>query len=108
MAIGQHEAIAVGPDRILRVEAYDPVPDRVDERCQRHRRARMARLRLLDRVDGQGTDRVDRQLIELFLGHATRLPFLTVMTWPASRCDRQTRSAWLRAACRRSPPRRAS
>ena len=76
MAVGQHEAIAIGPDRILRIEAHDPVPDRVDQRRQRHRRAGMARLGLLDGVDGQRADRVDRQLIELFGGHIVRLPFL--------------------------------
>ena len=76
MAVGQHKAVAAGPDGVLGVEAHDPVPDRVDQRRQRHRRAGMARLRLLDRIDGQRADRVDRQLVEFFLGHAERLPFL--------------------------------
>jgi hypothetical protein len=40
---------------------------------------------LLDGVDGQRADRVDRQLIELFVRHANRLPFLrprSAMTRP--------------------------
>ena len=76
MAVGQHEAVAIRPDRILRIEAHDPVPQRVDQRRQRHRRAGMARLRLLDGVDGQRADRVDRQLIELFVGHGLQLSVL--------------------------------
>ena len=70
MAVRQDEAVAIGPDRVLRIEAHDPVPERVDQRGQRHRRAGMARLRLLDGIDGKGADRIDRQLIELLLGHA--------------------------------------
>ncbi len=69
VAVGQHEAVAVGPDRVLGVEAHDPVPQRVDQRRQRHRRAGMAGLRLLDRIDRQGADAVDRQLVELDFCH---------------------------------------
>ena len=76
MAVRQDEAVAIRPDRILRIEAHDPVPQGVDQRRQGHRRSGMARLRLLDRVDGQRADRVDRQLIELLLGHA--LPFVII------------------------------
>jgi hypothetical protein len=76
MAVRQNEAVAIRPDRILRIETHDPVPQRIDQRRQGHRRTGMARLRLLDGVDGQRANRVDRQLIELFLGHAMRLPFL--------------------------------
>jgi hypothetical protein len=71
MAIGQHETVAIGPDRILRVEVHDPVPDRIDQRRQRHRRAGMSGLRLLHGIDRQRADRVDRQLIEFVVGHAT-------------------------------------
>ena len=31
MAVREHEAIAIGPDRILRIEAHDPIPQRVDQ-----------------------------------------------------------------------------
>ena len=42
VAVRQDEAIAIWPDRVLRIEAHDLVPDHVDERRERHRRARMA------------------------------------------------------------------
>ena len=70
VAVGQHETIAVGPDRILGVEAHDPVPDRVDQRRQRHRRARMPGIRLLDGVDRERADRVDRSRSRSVVGHA--------------------------------------
>ena len=73
VAVGEHEAIAVRPDRILRIESHDPIPQHVDQRRQRHRRAGMAGLRLLDSIDRQGANRVDRQLIELGIGHRLRL-----------------------------------
>ena len=60
VAVGEHEPIAIGPDRILRIEAHHAVPDRVDERRQRHRRAGMPGLGLLDRVDRERADGVDR------------------------------------------------
>jgi hypothetical protein len=65
VAVGQHEAVAIGPDRVLRIEAQDLVPDRVDQRRQRHRRAGMTGLRLLDGLDRERADRIDRELIEL-------------------------------------------
>src|ERR1700730_997895 len=43
MTVGEHEPVAVRPNRVLRIEAHDAVPERVDERRQRHRRARMPR-----------------------------------------------------------------
>ncbi len=42
MAIGKNEAIAVGPDRIIWIEAQKILPKRVGHRRQRHRRAGMA------------------------------------------------------------------
>ena len=72
VTVGEHEAIAVRPDRILRIEAHDPVPERVDERRQRHRRAGMAGLRLLNRIDRQRANAIDRQLIQLRSGHRSR------------------------------------
>ena len=74
MTVRQNEAVAIWPDRVLRIEAHDPVPERVDQRRQRHRCAGMARIRLLDRVDGERADRVDRKLIEVFRRHVTQLP----------------------------------
>ena len=122
VAVRQDEAVAIGPDRVLGIEAHDPVPQRVDQRGQRHRRAGVARLRLLDGVDGEGSDRIDRQLIEILLGHAVSASVTvplsgSIRIWRnplfpttrrASRCVRRTGSAWRTAPCPRSPPRRAS
>ena len=47
VAVGEHEPIAVGPDRVLRIEAHHAVPERVDQRRERHRRAGMSGLGLL-------------------------------------------------------------
>ena len=73
MAVREHEAIAVWPDRILRIEAHDPVPQGVDQRRQRHRRAGMAGVRLLHGIDRQGANAIDRKLVELGVGHRLRL-----------------------------------
>ena len=48
--VGQHEAIAVRPDRILGIEAQKVLPQRVSHRRHRHRRAGMARIGLLHRI----------------------------------------------------------
>ena len=72
--VRQDEPVAVRPDRVFRVEVHHPVPERVDERREGHRRSGMAGLRLLDRVDRQGADRVDRQLLEVRGAHVACLP----------------------------------
>ena len=64
----EHEAVAVGPDRVGGVEAQEALPERVGDRRQRHRRPGMARVGLLDRVDRQRADRVDAELVDV-LGH---------------------------------------
>jgi hypothetical protein len=69
MTVGEQEPIAVRPDRILRIEPHDPVPERVDQRRQRHRRPRMPGIGLLDRVDRQRANAIDRQLIQLGVLH---------------------------------------
>ena len=45
VAVGQHEAVAIGPDRIVRIEAQEMLPQRVNHRRQGHRRAGMAGIR---------------------------------------------------------------
>ena len=62
---GEHEAVAVGPDRIRGVEAQEALPEGVGDRGHRHRRARVAGVGLLDRVDRQGPDRVDAERVEV-------------------------------------------
>src|SRR5215475_13080729 len=64
MAVREYEAIAIGPDRILRVEAQDAIPDRIDQRRERHRRAGVSGFGLLDSVDRERADGVDAQLIK--------------------------------------------
>ena len=67
VAVGQHEAVASRPMRIVRVKAQIAVPQHEGQRRQRHRRSRMSAVRLLHRVHGEGTDGVDAKLLQLFL-----------------------------------------
>src|SRR4029453_7428963 len=60
VAVREHEPIAVGPDRVLRIEAQDAIPERVHERRECHRRAGVPGLRLLYRIYREGTNGVDR------------------------------------------------
>ena len=59
VTVGEHEPIAVRPDRVLRIEAHDAVPDRINQRRERHRRAGVSGLRLLDRIYRESTNSVD-------------------------------------------------
>jgi hypothetical protein len=70
VAGGQHEAVAVGPGGVARVVAHDPRVERVGDRRERHRRAGMARVRLLDCVHRERPDRVDAELLEVSVGVA--------------------------------------
>ena len=69
VTVREHEPIAVGPDRVLRVEAHDAVPDGVDQRGERHRCAGVPGLGLLDRVNRKCADRIDAQLIDSRVCH---------------------------------------
>ena len=59
VAVGQHEAVAVGPQRIGRVVAQGILPQRIGDRREAHRRAGVPGLRLLHGIDGQRPDGVD-------------------------------------------------
>src|SRR5215510_2417552 len=48
MAVRKHESIAVEPDRVLRIEAHDPVPDRIFLLSDSHPREWLSRLGFLD------------------------------------------------------------
>ena len=61
MTARQHESVAAGPPGMLRIVPHHIIPQRVRDRCQGHGRPRMAAVRLLDAVHGQGADGVDRQ-----------------------------------------------
>ena len=52
----------VGPDRMVRVEAQEPLPQTIDHRRQRHG-SRMAAVRLLRRIHRESADGVDAQFV---------------------------------------------
>ena len=68
MAIRQHEAIAIGPDRILGIEVHDAIPEGVDQGRERHRRSRMSRVGRLDCIHRQRPNGVDGELGHLRVG----------------------------------------
>jgi hypothetical protein len=61
----EDEAVAVRPDRLLRVEAQVALPEGIGDRREPHRGARVAGVRSLHRVDRQRADGVDRDLVEI-------------------------------------------
>ncbi len=61
---GEHEAVARGPVGVLGGVAHDPRVEQVGHGRERHRRARMTRVGLLDRVHRQRADGVDAQFVE--------------------------------------------
>ena len=69
MTVREDEPVAVRPDRILGIETHHAVPERVDQRRKGHRRSGMSRLGLLDGINRERADRIDRQLIQSFGGH---------------------------------------
>ena len=68
VSIGEHEAVAVRPERIFRIVAQKLLPQRIGDRSQTHGRSGMARIRLLHRVYRKSANRVDTQLIEFATG----------------------------------------
>jgi hypothetical protein len=46
----KHEAVAIRPNRILRIKLQELLPQNIGHWSQGHRRARMAGVRLLDRI----------------------------------------------------------
>lgn len=62
MAGGQDEAVAVEPVGVLRVVPHDLVVEDVSHGRATHGKPRVTRIRLLDGVDRQEPDRVDRLL----------------------------------------------
>ena len=59
MAVGEHEPVAVRPVRMVRIVAQEAPPEGVGHWRQAHRRAGVAGIGLLHRIDGQGADGVD-------------------------------------------------
>jgi hypothetical protein len=58
VAVGEHEAVAVGPMRIGGIVPQIVVPQDLGDLRHAHRHAGMAGVRLLHRVHGERTDRV--------------------------------------------------
>ena len=92
--LGQHEAVAVGPDGITGVEAEDPLPELVGHRRDAHRGPRMAGLGLLDGVHAQAADGVDGQLVQLAGRH--------VVSWSLGARARRS-GRWTLASVGRAP-----
>ena len=65
---GQHEPVAVGPNRIRRIVLQVFLPKLVYNRRQSHRCARMSGVRLLHSINGKRSNGVDAQLIDVLLG----------------------------------------
>ena len=97
VAVGKNEAIPVGPDRVLWIEIHRPVPDRVDQRRERHWRARMAGLGGLDRVNRERADCVDGELNHFVVVHGVLLSDSSAATLPKRR---RCRGALLYSAAR--------
>jgi hypothetical protein len=69
VAVGQDKAVAIGPDRIVRIIAQGAVPDGIDERGQGHRGAGVAGLGCLHRIDGKRADCIDGELRQFIIRH---------------------------------------
>src|SRR5438309_9275567 len=82
VAVREHEPIAVGPDRVLRIEAHDAIPERVHQWRERHRRAGVPGLRLLYRIYREGTNSVDRYLHHLLVCHRFLLAVFPTLFLP--------------------------
>src|SRR5262249_27160062 len=61
---GEHEAVAVAPDGLVRVEAEEALPQNISRRGHAHRRAGVARVGRLHGVHAQRPDRVDGHLLD--------------------------------------------
>ncbi len=102
MAGAQDEAVAVRPVRVGRGVAEEPRPERVGHRRGAHRGAGMAGVRLLDAVDREGPDRVDRELVEGLRGGRHRR---ACSRWSGGAPDDPARSRHCRQDAGRDPRR---
>src|ERR1043166_4145412 len=101
VAVREHEAVAVGPDRVLGIEAHDAIPDRVNQRRERHRRAGMPGLGLLHCVHRERANGVYRQLNNFLIVRHGFLPYSFLISREATLLNRRRcLSAWLKLAAR--------
>jgi len=61
---GEDEAIAIEPGRVGGIVAQMLRPENVGKGCERHRRARVSRVRFLNGIHGENSDRVDTEIFE--------------------------------------------
>ncbi len=59
MAGRQHESVAVGPDRVRRVEPQDVLPEVIGHGGHGHRGAGVPRIGGLNRIHREGSNRID-------------------------------------------------
>jgi hypothetical protein len=69
----QYKAVAVGPDRIRRIEAQSFLPQVISHWRHAHWRTRMTGLHFLDRIDRERADCVDTQQVHLAAAHVGSL-----------------------------------
>ena len=93
MADRQHEAVTVGPDRMVGVEAQKALPQAIDHRCQGHRRSRMAGVRLLHGIHCQRADGIDAQLVE----RVVRPSGILRRSWTHGRPTTRSGHGWARS-----------
>ena len=60
VSVREHESVAIWPNRILGIETHDTIPNGINQRRERHRRAGVPGLSLLYRIYREGTNGVDR------------------------------------------------
>ena len=65
----EYEPIAIRPNRIVRIESEDSLPQAVGDRGHGHRRSRVAGVGLLDGIHGKSADGIDAGLIKLCVRH---------------------------------------
>ena len=68
----EHEAVAAGPDRVVRVEAQEVLPERVGDGRHRHRRAGMTGVGGLHGVHRERADGGDGELVQRRVGFLRR------------------------------------
>jgi len=105
VAVGEHEAVAIGPLRVGRIVLQVVIPEHLGDLGHAHRRARVARFGLFDRVHRQRANRAGEVVEDrgFEIGECGRHFFL-----PGKRVImRDSPRSWRRCARIRSPSRGA-
>src|SRR6185369_1153800 len=75
MTIREHKPVPVRPDWVLGIIPHDPVPERVNQRREGHWRSGVSGFGLLNCIDRERANGVDRKLDFIFVRHKTSLSF---------------------------------